>query len=373
METQKKILLVQLFSYGDCLYATAVARQIKQDYPGCHLTWAIASFCKDILNGNPYVDEVRVVNDAKKNDAEWYRNFEKEILKEQSLYQEIFITNALGKNQAYYNGCIRSNIFNAYPHKITVPVSPVVRLNTQELQKAADFANKHNLTDYKHVVLFEYAPQSGQSALSKDFAITVAEKIFDKTGAAVILSSANKVLHKNIAIIDGSALTFRETAALTHYCTFLIGSSSGITWISTSDAARQLPMVQLLNANAFWANPVSRDFKRFGLPVNEVIELVKFDTSTVINCVSEAFNNFLAAKEKYNQEIPLKFKSTRRIVYNLLVYREFGAIIKHIQCNNAAYGLNINFYTQVGITFIIFPIKLIRNIFVKRILGKAVK
>ena len=45
----KNILLVQLFSNGDCLYATTIARQIKQDYPGCKLTWAIASFCKDII------------------------------------------------------------------------------------------------------------------------------------------------------------------------------------------------------------------------------------------------------------------------------------------------------------------------------------
>ncbi|MEO7049339.1 MAG: hypothetical protein ABI091_28810, partial [Ferruginibacter sp.] len=55
---QKNILLVQLFSNGDCLYATAIARQIKNDFPGCKLSWAIASFCKNIIAHNPYVDEV---------------------------------------------------------------------------------------------------------------------------------------------------------------------------------------------------------------------------------------------------------------------------------------------------------------------------
>jgi ADP-heptose:LPS heptosyltransferase len=45
----QKIVLVQLFSNGDCLYATAVARQIKADYPGCHLTWAIADFVNPLL------------------------------------------------------------------------------------------------------------------------------------------------------------------------------------------------------------------------------------------------------------------------------------------------------------------------------------
>ena len=37
-----KVSLVQLDANGDCLYATTIARQIKQDYPGCHLTWWIS-------------------------------------------------------------------------------------------------------------------------------------------------------------------------------------------------------------------------------------------------------------------------------------------------------------------------------------------
>ena len=55
---KKRIALVQLFSNGDCLYATTVARQIKTDYPGCYLAWVIAGFCKNILDENPFVDEV---------------------------------------------------------------------------------------------------------------------------------------------------------------------------------------------------------------------------------------------------------------------------------------------------------------------------
>jgi hypothetical protein len=79
----------------------------------------------------------------------------------------------------------------------------------------------------------------------------VAEGIVANNNVAIILSSANKVNHPNKAIIDGSHLTLRETAQLSHHCTFLLGSSSGITWITTSDAGKQLPMVQLLNATLF--------------------------------------------------------------------------------------------------------------------------
>ncbi len=57
-----------------------IARQIKQDYPGCHLTWAIASFCKAILNNNPYVDTVwEIPGVNKSNCTDVIRELRKEI------------------------------------------------------------------------------------------------------------------------------------------------------------------------------------------------------------------------------------------------------------------------------------------------------
>src|SRR5664279_2688097 len=113
MEQQQKILLVQLFSNGDCLYATAVARQIKKDFPGCHLTWAIAGFCKSIIANNPFVDEIMEVNSVAKNDVGAFRKFKKEVKETQinGEFDEVFITHDLDTNQASYDGCIRSGIF----------------------------------------------------------------------------------------------------------------------------------------------------------------------------------------------------------------------------------------------------------------------
>ena len=55
---RKRILLGQLAARGDCLYATAIARQIKVDYPECHLTWAVGSASRPVLDGNPYIDAI---------------------------------------------------------------------------------------------------------------------------------------------------------------------------------------------------------------------------------------------------------------------------------------------------------------------------
>jgi len=367
MESSKKILLVQLYSNGDCLYATAVARQIKVDFPGCHLTWAIASFCKSIITGNPFVDEIMEINTVAKNDVAAFRKLKIEIenWKNEGRFTEVFITHNADTNQAYYDGCIRSSILRAYPFPVKVPIQPVLHLSELEKNNADIFVEKNQLKSYEQVILFEYAPMSGQSNMSKDDAIEIAEKITSKGNFAVILSSANKVNHPDKAIIDGSALSFRETAHLINFCTFLLGSSSGITWVSTSDAGKQLPMIQLLNPYSNWLNAISRDFERFGIPTENVIELIKYNNDVIMASVLCALNDFPQAKKQYNQPIPLHFKTTRSIVYNLLCYLEFKAILTHIKVNREVYGNNIFFFKEVVLGFLIFPFRLIKNIFNK--------
>ena len=364
MEVSRKILLVQLYSNGDCLYATTVAQQIKKDYPGCHLIWAIASFCKTIIANNPYIDEILTVDTVAKNDAPALRKFKKLIYKQkkEGVYAEVFFIHNGDTNQAFYDGSIRSSILRAYGKPITVPFIPVLHLREDEIAKAKYFAKEHHLASFKEVVIFEYAPQSGQSTITKEIALSIAEGIVAKSNTAIILSSANKIQHINKAIIDGSSLTIRETAALTHYCTFLLGTSSGITWISTSDAAKFLPMVQLFNPDTRFENPISRDFERFGFATDKVIELLKLDEKIIVDCVQSALEDFATAKITYNQIIPLHFKTTRNIVYNLLCYGEFKAIATHIRINREVHGNNLSFYKEILIGFLIAPFKLLHNL-----------
>src|SRR5687767_11721403 len=105
----RKILLVQLFSNGDCLYATAVARQIKSDFPGCILTWAIAGFCRPIIEHNPFVDRILEVNSVPKNDIVAFRKFKRQLKDDRArgVWDDVFITMNMDENQALYDGTIR--------------------------------------------------------------------------------------------------------------------------------------------------------------------------------------------------------------------------------------------------------------------------
>ena len=366
---KNKILLVQLFSNGDCLYATTIARQIKQDYPGCHLTWAVAGFCRSIIEGNPYIDAILEINDVPKNDVAAFRRLKKRLYTEKrsGFWKELFITHIMDDNQAYYDGCIRTTIFRAYPHPVTIGNTPVLSISEIEKNKVQEFVRLHSIDKYDHIVLFEFAPQSGQLPITKEMALKIAEKLSSNEDVAVILSSAHKVMHPNKNIIDGSLLTLRETAGLTLYCTLLIGCSSGITWITTSDSAKLLPMIQLINPYTDWVNPVSRDFKRFGKSTDFIIDIIDFNEQIIVNCVQEAFTDFSNAKHIYDQVIPLHFKTTRKIVYNLLCYLQFKAIATHIRINREVYGDNTAFYKEILISFIIFPFKLTRNLIMKKL------
>lgn len=364
-----QILLVQLFSNGDCLFATAVARQIKHDHPSCELTWAIAGSCRHIIAHNPYVDHVLEVNEVAKDDVASFRRFRKKIMQQKSagVWDEVFITHNMDKNLAFYDGTIRGMILRAYPKKMTVPLQPVLQLTDDEKGRVEAFALKHGLQHFKHVIIWEYAPQSGQNHFTENFVTTLSEKITSLPSVCLILSSARKFPSTH-NIIDASSLSIRENAALTHFCNLMIGCSSGITWLSTSSAGKFLPMIQLLNPGAAFLNVPSVDFTRHGIQHNGLIEMGDYDEQKIFLCVKEIVEQgFVQASAKYNQSFPLQFKTTSLIVYNLSCYLEFGAIVKHIKIMVSQYGWKKEFVAQLLKAFLGFPFKLLKNIFSKRI------
>lgn len=370
MTDRKKILLVHLYSNGDCLYATAIARQIKNDFQGCHLTWAISGSCKNIITLNPFVDAVWEINDVPKDNVAALRKFKKKVLqqKKSGIWDEAFITHNGDSNLAFYDGTIRGMVLRAYPYSVSVPVQPILVLSDEETKRVNLFAERHHLKRYKHVILWEYAPLSGQIKFDNSFIRSLAEKIVDLPSTCVILSSAQSFTSSNEKIIDASQLSVRENAALTHYCTLLIGCSSGITWLCTSSAANLLPMVQLLNLNADFLNPPSVDFSRNGISTLNLIELTRMDPDLIYNCVRKIIEeNFQEAKKQYNTAIIPSFKTTGKIVYNLMCYLQFGAVIKHYKVITSVYGRQPRLIKEFLSGIITFPFKLIGNVWRKKI------
>lgn len=217
-----RILLGHLISNGDCLYATAIAQQIKHDFPGSHLTWAVSSFCRKIIEENPFVDEVWEIPFTTWSyellPASW-AFFEGEALKryEEGVYDFIFFTQIYPGNPHHFEGTVRPGIFLGYPGKITVPLQPSLFLRAEELERVNVFVQQNRLHEFEQVILFECSAKSGQTHVTPEFALQTAETIAKKWPGkhAVILSSQHAVQTSSEGIIDGSALTLREMAELT--------------------------------------------------------------------------------------------------------------------------------------------------------------
>lgn len=349
-QTRKRILLGQLGSNGDCLYATTIARQIKVDYPNCHLTWAISSRCRPIIEGNPDIDAVWEIPSEKGTDMiEEWRLFEIEVAKKKKAgqFDEIFLTQISTTNHHLWVGSMRSSIFRAYPHPITIDDSPILNLFPEEVENVRRFAERHRLSEKCEVILFECAPQSGQSFVTPDFALKVARQLVEmRQDIAVILSSGHSFVTDHPNIINANVLSLRENAELTRYCSFLIGASSGITWISTSTWGKMLPTIQLIVPDLTFSNSLTYDFQKRGVDTSHIIEMHACTPQDVVACMSEIWNqNFATAKAKYNRLTPLRFEHYRAKQYYFLVTFQWKKCKQFMELNIKEHGFRLQFVT----------------------------
>lgn len=353
---QKRILLVHLVSLGDCIYVTAVARQIKQDYPGCHLTWAISNRCSQVIQNNPYVDEIWEVYLEKMSDAwesAWEETKKKALeKKEKGLYDFLFFTQLYPDNIGNYDGTIRSSTFRGYPCPISIPITPFIRLNDKEIENVKNFVTQNRIAKFKHIILFESSPGSIQSPMNNFFALKISKKIIDNfEDAVVLITSHQKIDTHHDRIIDASTLTFRENAELSKYCNLLIGCSSGITWLLTSNWAKKIPTIQILKTGAitFEFASVSYDLEYWGQPIDHIIEITKFDEEYIYNCVKMTLEEGIyEARKKYNEKLKPRIISLVLIIGDLIYFKKFKEIIDVVR--------NFRNRNDSSITFIIFII-----------------
>jgi hypothetical protein len=313
-----KFLIGQLARYGDCLYATTIARQIKNDYPDSHITWAIASQYKSILDNNPFVDAIWEVS---VDSADFYRDgwnrFEAEAIRRKAAgeFDEMVFCQFPDKYWIRFNGTIRSSILSGYKNKITVPVDPVVRLTSVEVDGVMDFATKHRLSAYKQVILFECNPGSNQSFITAGYALEIATAIIGRhPDTCIILTSALQLPSDSKQIINAASLSFRQNAELTKYCTLLIGCSSGITWLATSDWAKKLPSVQLLSREFSLFAGIKYDHEQWDLSTKNVIEITQQNPQHLLSCIEEIFaGNFEKAKIRYDEDLAPSYETFKEV------------------------------------------------------------
>ncbi len=64
--TQEKILIVEVNWLGDILFSTPAVRAIRRDHPRAYLAALVVPRGKQVLAGNPYIDELIVLDEEKR-------------------------------------------------------------------------------------------------------------------------------------------------------------------------------------------------------------------------------------------------------------------------------------------------------------------
>jgi hypothetical protein len=338
------VLLGQLAANGDCVYATTIARQIKADDPACHLTWAIGSPCRGVIEHNPHVDDVWVVDYEPTEDmATVWQAFERKARERQRRgeFDDIYLTQINPGNFRNFDGTVRASIFRGYPRPISVPVTPVIRLSQAEIDKVARFAGDTGLTGNDRVVLFESSPRSGQSAVTPEWARVAADAILAALpGSRVVMTSGMDGQPARRDVVDASNLAFREIAELSRYCSLLVGCSSGLTWLLTSDAAVTVPTIQVLSKDVGQYGAVVHDLEHWGLPSDHVIELHDSSPAYAARVAVAFFNEGLAsARLEFHEQLPLSFTYYVDTMFGRLRQGEVRAFVRSLVHTTTRYGL----------------------------------
>lgn len=307
----KKILLGQLCSNGDCLYATTLARQIKEDFPGCHLVWAISSLTTEVIRNNPDVDEMLVVPMRHWGDMESVWNtFEREAMRlyAQGYYDEVFLTQISPANFHNFDGTVRPSIFRGYGRPITVPVENRIFLTDQEIEKVDRWFDQSPCRRSKYIAIMECSSKSGQSFMTPDLAIDVAERVLkDHDDMSIIISTHEDIKTDNSNIVSGADLTMRETARLTHHADLFIGCGSGLTVVATSTAAKpDIPNIQVLSPETAFYASFRHDFEFFGKNADHFLEMTRSDPSHLAAGINAVVDRGIeGARDQYDEQIQL--------------------------------------------------------------------
>ena len=304
-----KVLLVQLAANGDCLFVTTIAKQIREvDYPGCHLTWLIGSRCRQVIENNPYIDEIIEIPLSTSENVQKQRDAIHEHIAKlggYNKYDKIFITDFIEENYKNWDGTTRASLFRSYPHKLKINPQPLIFLTTAEKSRVAEFCLKNKITKNTFNVLFECSPQSGQSRMTFQRAKKISEELTSRNAnLKFILSSHQSFISENANVIDGSVISWRENAELANYCQLFVGCSSGISWLCTSNATNPIPFIQVINPlymKGKFSASMKMDFMYFGIDTGKLIELYNPPDTILKECILAATtNNFEIVKRKFD-------------------------------------------------------------------------
>jgi hypothetical protein len=321
-----RILLGHLVSNGDCLYATILARQLRNDFPKAHITWAVSKACAGAVANNPDVDEFWILPSpgAHSKHLSW-NLFEREALQRymRREFDHVLLSQIWPDNYQNFDGTVRPSILRAYGKPITVPIANVIKLTDAEIERVEAFSVANQLLDFEHRILFECSPSSGQSFITAELAQDIAAELYKALpNATVVFNSHLPMKLRDPRSRYSGSLSLREFAHLTRYGTLFVGVGSGGSVAATSTAAKPLPMIQLILGSTSVFASFAHDFEYFAIKDRKIVEMTNQDTQVAAACIATACREGIdVAETMFGERIPVQFDGYLHTVEHGLVMR----------------------------------------------------
>jgi hypothetical protein len=299
---------------------------------------------RHVIDHNPHVDEVWEISlDRRDAMAPVWSSFEQEARErcKRNEFDDAYFTQISPAHYENFDGTVRASIFRGYPRPITVPVTPVIRLGNDEIERVTTFVRQHHLGEDGPAIIFECSPLSGQSFMTPQWAVDLAKGLQRfLPGIRVVMSSAIPPGSDCTALVDGSTLRFREFAELTRHCALLVGCSSGLTWLCTSDAARPIPMIQLLSKKVAMYGAVVHDLQYWGLPHEHVIEIFDEKPELALQCVVELLTKGVShARSRFHEPLNLRMNHYFAVILSQLRKGKYLTAARSLRHTVERYGL----------------------------------
>ncbi len=220
---------------GDVLAATPVARQLKADEPGCRVVWYTSKAYENLLDGNPYVDEVvGMEGDPLELDGEIER------LRAARPWTRFFTPAAYMNPEVHEGRAVFETVRDAAGLDWTVPFEFVLRLSEKERAQADRYWR--SLPEGPKV-LVEVEFFSDQSVWEEDFAFDLVE-ILEPLSPVFLFTSGNRpsflnAFKERYPKAYWCREPFRLNAEFYNRCDLFVGVSSGISALTLSDSCRR--------------------------------------------------------------------------------------------------------------------------------------
>ena len=251
-------------------------------------------------DNNPDIDEIWELPQRSWADMESYWalfEIEAHQLAEAGRFDHVFLTQISPARFANYDGTIRPSMFRNFGRPITVAVDSTINLSEQEKAEVDQWFQASPASSASRVVLCECSSKSGQSFMTVDLALQMAERITAADGHAVVIISTHEPLAtENPRIISGGTLSIRQIARLTQYVQLFVGCGSGLTVAATCGVAKPgLPNIQILTRSTSVYASFRHDFTHFGKPTGQFLELTTEDPDHLAKVAVASLQDFAAA------------------------------------------------------------------------------